>query len=156
MRLLRCQFADAEDAVSITLLSAMQQLSRASSPIVNERAWLSRILYNVCMDMHRHRRRFSEPVSSDGQDLVEDGLHATIQDLGPSPEQLLLAREQSQALNSLIQTLPPTLRVPFVMRFHQDMPYPEIAARLRLTNCNVRKRIQFAYSHLRKSCAETS
>ncbi len=156
MRLLGCHPADAEDAVSAALLSAMQQFSRISPPILNERAWLSRILYNICIDIHRYRRRFTEPATLNDQDMVEEGLDWFHQKVEQSPEEALLAREQSQELNKHIQTLPPGLRVPLVMRFYQGMSYPEIAAELKLTVCNARKRVQLAYSQLREACSETA
>lgn len=140
--------ADAEDAVSITLLRAMQRYPRASTPILNEQAWLGRILYNVCMDMHRHRKRFSEPPESE--------LEKVLQDDAPSPEEVLRAREQSLELQHSIQTLPPRLRIPLVMRFQQGLSYPEIAMELKLTNCNVRKRIQLACEQLRAVHAKQS
>ena len=155
-RLLGSQSSDAEDAVSITLLSALQQLSRAAPPIVNETAWLSRILYNVCMDMHRYHKRFIEPVAADGQGEAEEWSAGAIQEVEQSAEEVLLAREQSRELHQHIQALPPRLRIPFVMRFQQDMSYPEIAAELNLTNCNVRKRIQLAYSQLRSASSGTA
>ncbi|RKH68289.1 RNA polymerase sigma factor [Corallococcus llansteffanensis] len=156
MRMLGGQHSDAEDVVSITLLNALRQLSRECPPVVNERAWLIRILYNTCMDMHRYRRRFAGPVDFEEQNSTEEGPHTVVQDMSLSPEEVLLARERTRALDSHVQRLPPGLRTPFVMRFHQDMSYPEIAATLKLTDCNVRKRIQLAYRHLREACAETA
>jgi RNA polymerase sigma-70 factor (ECF subfamily) len=151
MRLLGSQSADAEDAVSITLVRALQQLSRDAPPVVNERAWLSRILYNVCMDMHRYHKHFVDPVTGDGQGVLEEGAAEAFQDVEQSAEEVLLARERSRELYQHIQALPPRLRIPFVMRFQHGMSYPEIATELKLTNCNVRKRIQLAYSQLRSA-----
>lgn len=148
--------ADAEDAVSITLLRAMQRYPRASTPILNEQAWLGRILYNVCMDMHRHRKRFSEPTPLDSREAPEHELEKVLQDGAPSPEEVLRAREQSLELQRSIQTLPPRLRIPLVMRFQQGLSYPEIAMELKLTNCNVRKRIQLACEQLRAAHAKQS
>lgn len=146
-RLLGHQSADAEDAVSATLLRALQHLQSTASPILDERAWLSRILYSVCMDEHRHRKRFAEPAPqeaeapSEGREPSDD----------PSPEEHLLAREQSLELQARLQALPPRLRDPFIMRVHLEMSYAEIAAALKLTNCNARKRIQLAHAALRRS-----
>jgi RNA polymerase sigma factor (sigma-70 family) len=145
-RLLGNESADAEDAVSTTLLRALQYLQSTATPILDERAWLGRILYSACMDMHRYRRRFVQPPPQEAEAPAEspDGSAA------PSPEESLLAHEQTLALRTRIQALPPRLRDPFVMRFQQGMSYAEIADRLMLTNCNARKRIQLAYAALRR------
>ncbi|HZH13088.1 MAG TPA: sigma factor-like helix-turn-helix DNA-binding protein [Archangium sp.] len=49
----------------------------------------------------------------------------------------------------LVQQLPEPLRAPLVMRFREGKSYPEIAERLKLTQCNTRKRIQLACERMR-------
>ncbi len=138
--------------MSATLLRALQYLQSTASPILDERAWLGRILYSVCMDEHRHRKRFAEPTPQEAEALTE----GPDPNASTSPEEHLLAREQSLALRARVQALPPRLREPFVMRFHLEMSYAEIAAELKLTNCNARKRIQLAHAALRLSRPDES
>lgn len=144
-RLLGNQSADVEDAVSTTLLRALRHLQSTVTPILDERVWISRIHYSVCMDVHRHYKRFAELPSQETETPAESPEPCA----APSPEEQLLACEQSLALRTRIQALPPRLREPFIMRFHLGLSYAELAAELGLTNCNARKRIQFAYAALR-------
>lgn len=148
LRLLGGDKADAEEAMSITLLSATQQFTHASPSIRDERAWLKRILFNACMDVHRYRKRFISPGTHAEHPHAEEPEPAS-GDTEVSAEEVLLAQERSRELQDHIQALPASLRVPLIMRFYRDMSYPEIAEELKLTNCNVRKRVQLAYSQLR-------
>jgi RNA polymerase sigma-70 factor (ECF subfamily) len=148
-RFLREHPSDAEDAVTATLLRALQRLPAAHVSITNERAWLIRVLYNICMDMHRTHKRFVEPAPSDTHETLDDKPDAVLMEIVAPPEEALLKQEQSARLRTHIQALPSQLRSPLVMRFYLDMSYPEIASELNLTNCNVRKRIQLAYAKLR-------
>lgn len=143
--------ADAEDAVDTAMLRASTRFSAPSGAILNERAWLSRILHNVCMDLHRERRRRGAP-----EDLEEGAGGSEPMSYDALPDELLLQGERAAEVRACIQELPIHLRKPLVMRFLQDMSYDDIAAQLQLTNCNVRKRIQLAYSLLRTSLAETA
>jgi RNA polymerase sigma factor (sigma-70 family) len=141
--------ADAEDAVDTAMLRAHQKYAAPPGKILNPRAWLGRILHNVCMDIHRERQRWG-----DAEEQVED-LEA-VEPPSPSllPDAGLLQRESAAAVRKCIQDLPPNLRGPLVMRYLQDMSYADIADQLRLTNCNVRKRIQLAYGILRTTLSQ--
>src|SRR5262245_21182758 len=48
---------DAEDALSRAMLRALEKLPHNACKIGNFRAWLSRLTLNLCVDMHRERRR---------------------------------------------------------------------------------------------------
>lgn len=136
--------ADAEDAVNTAMLRALQRFSSSSGEILNERAWLSRILHNICMDLHRERQRRGET-----EELVEGAEALEASSLEALPDELLFESERAAEIREHIQALPPNLRKPLMMRFLQDMSYADIAVQLELTNCNVRKRIQLAYGILR-------
>ncbi|NOK21897.1 RNA polymerase sigma factor [Corallococcus carmarthensis] len=144
LRLMGGNVADAEDAVNTAMLRAFQKYASPPGRILNERAWLSRILHNICMDIHRERQRRGEAEGRmDDLEPVEPESHEPLPDAG------LLHREDAEAVRRCIQALPPNLKGPLVMRYLQDMSYADIAAQLRLTHCNVRKRIQLAYGILR-------
>jgi RNA polymerase sigma-70 factor (ECF subfamily) len=144
--------ADAEDALDTAMLRALRHYPTSGGQLINARAWLSRILRNVCMDFHRERRRFVEP--SEERDGPEPaGPRVPVE---AAPDEVLLERESASEIREHIHALPPNLRKPFVMRFLQDMSYDDIAMHLQLTNCNVRKRIQLAYGILRVTLAEAN
>ncbi len=155
-RFLGKQSSDAEDALTTTLLRALERVPASAVSLSNEQAWLIRILYNVCMDMHRYQRRFAEPPPSGTPQPFDEPPDEPPSEGGGSPEEALLAREQCLELQAHIQALPDQLSAPLVMRFFLDMSYPDIAAELNLTNCNVRKRIQLANAKLRASMGSAS
>ncbi|MEO5337912.1 MAG: sigma-70 family RNA polymerase sigma factor [Magnetospirillum sp. WYHS-4] len=149
LRLMSGNQADAEDALGNAMLKASQKFSAYAGSILNERAWLSRLVHNVCMDFHRGQRRlsqFAELIPTEDPDGAQE---IEIGD-GIDPEESLAARQSVQRLRQALDEMPPKLREPFVMRFLQDLSYEEIAARLGLTNCTVRKRVQLARDYLKR------
>lgn len=150
LRLMSGNMADAEDALSAAMLKASQKFADYADSIVNERAWLSRLLHNACMDVYRMQRKQARWIS---EQPSEDELEASNQPVVPterSPEDLALSREQLSQLQDQVVQLPASLRRPFLMRFVQNLSYDEIAAELKLTNAAVRKRIQLARERLRR------
>lgn len=150
LRLMAGNRADAEDALSAAMLRASQKFADYADSIVNERAWLTRLLHNACMDVYRGHKRQARwvPDASLGEE-APDPLPQIVSENDRTPEEIAVGRETLQQLERQIAALPPNLRLPFVMRFLQNRSYDEIAGRLELTNCAVRKRIQLARERLR-------
>ncbi len=148
LRLMGGNVADAEDAVDTAMLRAHQKYV-SPGKILNPRAWLGRILHNVCMDIHRERQRWG-----DAEERMEGLESAEPQSPELLPDAGLLQSESAAAVHECIQALPANLRGPLVMRYLQDMSYADIAEQLRLTHCNVRKRIQLAYGILRTTLSQ--
>ncbi len=138
--------ADAEDALSITLLRASRSYP-GPGQVRNGKAWLHRLLHNVCMDLHREGRRYVS------WEAVAPAV-SQLEDSAASPEERMRENELAEAVRSSVEELPPRLREPFVMRVVQEQPYEEIATSLRLTHCNARKRVQLASRMLRGPLAE--
>lgn len=140
---------DAEDALSRAMLRALEKLPNNACKIENFRAWLSRLTLNLCVDMHRERRRQVRRLES-----FENALPASNERLlaadSDSPEEGLINREVFAYVCKAVDDLPQRLREPFVLRFFQEMDYREIAECLILSTDNVRKRIQQARGILRK------
>jgi RNA polymerase sigma factor (sigma-70 family) len=139
---------DAEDALSRSMLRALDKLPRMCGRIQNVGAWLSRLTVNLCVDMHREQKRDARRLEN-----IDDVLPAAgevLQADADSPETVFLHREAIDYVCDVINDLPPRLREPFALRFFQEMAYCDIAARLILTTENVRKRIQQARDILRQ------
>lgn len=138
---------DAEDVLGRAMLKALEKLPAYAKEITNLSAWLTRVSYNLCMDLHRERARREVGVEN-----LED-VEAT--DVGSeinteSPESTLVRREQSARLRRAIANLPNNLREPFILRFLAELEYEDIAERLNLTPANVRKRVQLAREKLKE------
>ena len=140
--------ADAEDALSRAMLRALEKLPNNACKIGNCKAWLNRLTLNLCVDMHRERKRQVRRLES-----IENSLPGASDRLPSgmdSPEEGLINREVFAYVCSAVDELPPRLREPFVLRFFQEMDYREIAECLILSTDNVRKRIQQARDILRE------
>jgi RNA polymerase sigma factor (sigma-70 family) len=143
---------DAEDALSRTMIKAVDRLPAHADKIRNLKAWLARLTNNLCIDMHRESRREAR-----GVDNIEDIAEAYCQTISTaieSPEEMVLRRETGTYLYSLIKRLPPNLYEPFVLHFFHGESYTDIAVQLDLSNDNVRKRIQQARAILREGLAK--
>jgi len=140
---------DAEDALSRAMLKALDKLPDYAAKIANPKAWLTKLTYNVCLDMHRERKR--RPVCVG---LIEETIwpdeHPAFSVASPL-EEGLFQREKCAYICRAVGTLPLRLREPFVLRFFHELPHQEIARRLTISADNVRKRIQQARALLQDS-----
>ncbi|HVG57700.1 MAG TPA: sigma-70 family RNA polymerase sigma factor [Hyalangium sp.] len=141
--------ADAEDALSTAMLRALEAFPRQAPRLLNMEAWLTRILYNTCVDLHR-RSLHQAPAPWEEKEGGSGTGDVPPSEL-PSPEQHLLQHEQFLALRRQFAALPEPLRRPWAMRFEQGMAYEEIARELRLSVGNVRRRIFLSRRHLRST-----
>ncbi|MGO1119711.1 RNA polymerase sigma factor [Rhodovibrionaceae bacterium A322] len=151
LRLMSGNRADAEDALSTAMLRASQKYAHYAETIINQRAWLTRLLHNACMDHYRGQARRNRLVGDQKEEAAEIGHPSLAAEPEHSPEDIALNREALRAVERQVEGLPPNLRLPFLMRFVQDHSYNEIASHLELTNCAVRKRIQLARERLRQN-----
>jgi len=145
-RLMAGSITDAEDALNTAMLRAFQGFVTQAEPLASEKAWLIRVLYNVCMDFHRERRRFGKRIAEETE--LEPSIPPPAE---LAPDELLMEQERAREIRECIDALPPNLRKPIEMRFLENMSYADIARHLQLTNCNVRKRVQQAKDLLRVS-----
>jgi RNA polymerase sigma factor (sigma-70 family) len=141
--------ADAEDALSSAMLVAAAKYADYAPTIVNTRAWLLRLVHNVCMDHHRSRSRidlFDELPAEDVQD--RDHLPNYQRPIAP-PHQEALSDERLERVVEGLGQLTTTLSEPLLLRCLDEMSYREIAARLNCTEAAIRKRVQLARDRLR-------
>lgn len=74
-------------------------------------------------------------------------------DPGPSPEDILLEREQAESLSALVSSLDAIYREPLMMYHASGMQYDEIAERLDIPMSMVKNRIFRARRMLRARLA---
>jgi RNA polymerase sigma-70 factor (ECF subfamily) len=140
--------ADAEDALSAAMLRASQKFQDYAGSIMNEKAWLSKLVHNVCIDQYRQRKRtYYQAFEPEDTQQVEDAMFTGPQ---PSPEEVALGKEQIVALEACLAQLSNNLRVPLMLRCVEGWSYPDIAAELDLRADTVRKRVQLARDFLRQ------
>lgn len=150
LKLMSGNMDDAQDALSEAMIKASVKFEDSMDEIRNHRAWLSRIVHNACIDLHRQNRRKAE-YHEDAHNSEDDSLPSISRRDVATPEQNALTGEMFDNLERALSDLPEKLRRPLLMRCVQDQTYDEIAENLGLTNCAVRKRVQLARDHL-KGC----
>jgi RNA polymerase sigma-70 factor (ECF subfamily) len=136
--------ADAEDALSLVMLKARDRLPAAAAKIINLEAWLHRLARNLCIDLRRERqRRFA------AAELWEITAPAELQSAPP-----LFHVEAEWEIQPFIAALPAPLRAAFELHLVREIPVQEVAAQLKLSPANVRKRVQLAREQLRRDLAD--
>ncbi|MEQ9347406.1 MAG: RNA polymerase sigma factor [Thalassospira sp.] len=150
LKLMSGNMDDAQDALSEAMVKASVKFEDSMDEIRNHRAWLSRIVHNACIDLHRQNRRkaeYHEETHGSGETPASPMTAPTI----PSPEESYLTGERMDQLETVLLAMQEKLRKPLLMRCVQDRSYDEIAKALGLSNCAVRKRVQLAREHLKGS-----
>ncbi|HKS71887.1 MAG TPA: sigma-70 family RNA polymerase sigma factor [Terriglobales bacterium] len=117
--------------------------------------WLLRIAVNLAKDYGKNRRTsFWRRLI--GLDDTKDRNGTPIQwrSDGPSPERVLLAREQARAVWSAVDLLPPRQRTVFLLRFSEEMALAEIAEIMGLRVGSVKAQLSRATGSIRKQLRE--
>lgn len=146
LRLLGGHRHNAEDALSTAMLRAAEAFS--DSTITNHRAWLFRILHNVCMDQHRSRQRqplAAEPADPEASSSAFDPFAAE-----RSPEDDLLDHQLVRSVERALEGMPKSLAETLLLSL-DDRSDAEIAEHLLVTREVVRKRRQIAREKLRRA-----
>jgi RNA polymerase sigma factor (sigma-70 family) len=148
LRWLRGDRAATEDAVADVIYKAIAMIGTGRGKIANERAWLTRVLHNRCMDIHRHRYRI-QPLAGAAADARDE---RNLDDMRSdrSAEELMLNRELGEMIGRALADLPDSLRGPVSMRLIEDEPYSSISEMFSISETNARKRIQQARQILRE------
>lgn len=142
----------AEEAFSRAALVAFEKYPRQREKLRDPGAWLRRLTYNVCMDLHRElgRRGRQLAVNSDGVDLDAAALWSRgVED----PERKYLRAERWAVIVQSVGSLSAKLRVAMALVLFEDRSYREVARRLEISEAALRKRIQEARRELRRRVA---
>jgi RNA polymerase sigma factor (sigma-70 family) len=131
---------DAEDVLSQVALREIEE-DRANSVVSNYPGWLTRLAWNLCMDLHRERASRHRTLEGFALQRRIDGASMEMEG---HPEAAHLHRELGVCIQRAIDGLEPRLCEPCRRRFVDEMPYERIAEELGLTNETARKRIQEA------------
>lgn len=139
---------DAEDILNEAMLKAWNEWKKSANKIIYPKAWLRRLVHNLCMDYYRKRKR--EPTEIDNIDDIKFADNTEFASGERCPESNILDREIEAYLHDKIEFLPDRLRYPFILYSYQDKSYQDIAKQLALSEENIRKRIQEARTILKK------
>ena len=96
--------------------------------------WIYRITANLCInELKSSRRRKLFQFLRFGEDQ-ENTIEEVLVDDSPSPEDLLLSREQSRRISDALQSLPDNQRLALILKRYDDLSYQEIA---KVIGCSV-------------------
>jgi RNA polymerase sigma factor (sigma-70 family) len=125
---------DADEAYGRVAMRALERCPPSFRDAEHARAWLLTLTRNVCMDIHRERRRERE-VSIDEEPHTEPTVTG-------DPESSYLLGERDRQLRTLVRRLPTHLRRTVELHVFREMKYDEVARELGISVVNVRKRMQ--------------
>lgn len=125
---------EAEDASQEAFLRAYLNLQRYD-PSRSFKTWLLTIASNHCID--RLRRRRLKWLSIDDDLLPTLSLSSD----EPEPEDVSIMKEQSAALQAILDKLSPEYRAAVVLRYWYDYSYHEIADILDTTESAIKSRL---------------
>ena len=129
--------ADAQDAVQDACMRALTYFHGFQGG--DARAWLLRIVRNVCHDLWRRRRAHATEALGDQLDS------------GESPEDALLRSASRSALREAIDALPAEFREVIVLREIEGLSYAEIAAVTEVPAGTVMSRLSRARRRLQEA-----
>ena len=139
-RKLYCEAA-AEDAVQETLARAYRALPKFDGEY-RLGPWLHRIMANVCSDEAKRRIR-------DGEKLTKFASDPSARFDVPSVEDELGFHFDEGPLDAALQSLPDPHREALVLRFVDELEYPEMASVAGVSEQNARARVSRAKSAMR-------
>jgi len=144
---------EAEDISQEAFLRAYQSLSRFN-PSYKFSTWLYQITLNIIRD--RFKKKELNYVSLDTPVETDDSeFYPQPADFTNNPEQIMAHKEDTQAIQQAIYSLPLKYREVIVLRHLEDLSYIEISNILKLPSGTVKIRLYRAREQLRKILADS-
>ena len=133
-------YFDAEDLTQETFLSAYKNLNSFDGKY--EKAWLSKIAVNKCIDYKRRNRYLEEPTAKE--------LFSNVKDLGPPLDSHILDEEVHSLLKHNCEQLKSPYREVALAYFYEEKGVAEIAAETGKARKTIQTQIYRAKEQLRK------
>lgn len=130
---------DIEDLAQETYLRLLR--ARDLGEVRNPQAYLLRVARHVILEWRDQRASPDSHVSLDEEVLVDDS----------PPELELEAQVTQRRLEQVLAEVSPVMRAVLLLRLRDDRPCPEIAAKLGLTDRQVKRYLARGYERLRAS-----
>jgi RNA polymerase sigma-70 factor (ECF subfamily) len=141
--------AEADEAVQDAFIKAYSHLASFREELPFE-VWFTRILINGCLDRikaRKRRERWIAPMPDGG--VGERDFAERTPAHGPSPEDLLLAKERRERLAAALATLPDRQRSVFMLSHYEGCTSREVSAITGLNESTVRVHLFRAIRKLR-------
>ena len=146
---------DSEDIVQETLIQAWRSIHLVREPAAF-RGWLLRICTNKATSlMRKQQRRATDPYDAESLETASNTAQASANNTA-DPADSSEVNAQIKALAEILASVPPNLRIVWVLREIDEMTYDEICQTLNLTVPNVRGRVARARSLVMRMMKEWS
>ena len=146
---------DSEDIVQETLIQAWRSIHLVREPAAF-RGWLLRICTNKATSlMRKQQRRATDPYDAESLDTASNTAQASAYNTA-DPADSSEVNAQIKALAEILASVPPNLRIVWVLREIDEMTYEEIGQTLNLTVPTVRGRLARARSLVMRKMKEWS
>ncbi|MBO0350875.1 sigma-70 family RNA polymerase sigma factor [Phormidium pseudopriestleyi FRX01] len=114
---------EAEDALSLAMLKAWQKVQTGADAIKDFKAWIKQLTKNLCMDLHRQRKKQEVKVLN----IEAIGPEDDWADEDKNPLETVTEDELNKFFADAIDQLPPKLREAFILYGEQKQSYQAIA-----------------------------
>jgi len=110
------------------------QAAGSYQPKAKFTTWIYRITANLCLNELKssRRKKWLQFLRSDSDHEAQ--IEEDFPDRSPSPEDVLLTKEQSHQITKALQSLPDNQRMALVLKRYDDLSYAEIA---QIIGCSV-------------------
>jgi len=146
-RLTGGHFDRADELLAVTALKALQFTRHRPHFLDRPKGFLFVVLRHAFVDGLRRSMRegqvFDDSIDVHNSQVAADGY------LVPSAMQKLEVEQQIACIDMALRAMSPGQRRLFAFRFIDDLPYPQIAARLGVNQPLLRKRVQLIRDRLR-------
>ncbi|MDH5824824.1 RNA polymerase sigma factor [Luteimonas sp. RD2P54] len=150
LRLAAGQRDRAEDLIADTAIKALLFMRRSPDAMTDPRGFLYVVLRHVFLDAVRRGKREAETIDRG----AAEGAVENAAGQGLAAPQWLELHDQLHRVVAAVAELSRDQRRLFAYRFVEDLPYPVIAARLRITQPLARKRVQLLRQRLKAASDE--
>jgi len=133
------QPGDAEDLTMEAFNKAFSKLEQYT-PEFAFSTWLYRIAKNNCIDHLRRNKKDSDTMVNQQEAGVGIAAHELANQL-PSPEQLMITRQETRLLREIVDTLHPKYKDIIKLHYFNELSCEEIARQLELPEGTVKVRL---------------
>src|SRR5262249_10332635 len=146
---------DASDVVQDCFQMAHEQFTQFRGADAKQwRHWLLAMVRNRAKKIRRHWHQEMRDVDREQPLTPSSSLQFPVAGDGSSPSQELDRRERVARLLALIERLRPDYRDVIALRYLENLPYAEVAARMHRSEEAVRKLCERAFRRVRAECGE--
>ena len=114
------------------------------------KTWIYRITVNETMRQLNKAKRW-QPLPESGPDGLQSMPSLVVYDSGPTPERVLIDRQQKIVIREALSTLKPNHQVILTLYYLEDLPVQEIAQILDIPEGSVKSRLYYARDALKKA-----